>query len=245
MTKTPEDDMSIRVAVINRSTLLASEEAGGVTDALRKQVQRDYANGWEIGSEVAVDLTEAAADGAWQLVLLDDSDQADALGYHDLTQEGRPLGKVFVRSVRESGGEWSVAASHELLEMLADPDINLAAEGPDPNDPKKAAFYAYENCDPVQGDSYEIDGVAVSNFVYPEFFEMNPARGSRFDHLKLLSKPFKLRPNGYVSFLPIPGGAHWQQIFGELCDPSRRMPRPGGRRYRRMVPRSRWRRSAA
>lgn len=231
--------------MIDRSTLLAAEEAGRVTDALRKQVQVDYAAGWQVGAEVALDLTDTATTTDWQLVLLDDSDQADALGYHDLTKDGRPLGKVFVRSVKQSGGEWSVAASHELLEMLADPDINLAAEGPDPNDPGKAAFYAYENCDPVQGDSYAVDGTTVSNFVYPEFFEMNPARGARFDHLGLVSKPFALRPNGYLSFLPIPGGARWQQIFGELCAPVHRMPRPGGRRYRRMEPRGRWRRSTA
>jgi hypothetical protein len=235
--------LSIRVAVLNRSTLVAPEEARRVTDALRKQLQSDYAAGWETGAEVTIEQEERAPSEAWQLVLLDDSDQADALGYHDLTETGRPLGKVFVRSVRESGGQWSVAASHELLEMMADPDINLAAEGFAPNDPKTAAFYAYENCDPVQGDSYAIDGVTVSNFVYPEFFEMNPARGARFDHLKLVDSEFTLRPNGYMSFLPIPGGGQWQQIFGELCPAAHRKPRPGGRRYRRMVPRARWRRS--
>jgi hypothetical protein len=237
--------LSIRVAVLNRSTLVSPEEARRVTEALLRQVRTDYAAGWEVGAEVSVGLIDPAPPDAWQLVLLDDSDQADALGYHDLTATGRPLGKVFVRSVQQSGGSWSVAASHELLEMMADPDINLAAEGADPNDPKKAAFYAYENCDPLQGDTYGIDGVIVSNFVYPEFFELNPARGARFDHLKLVDAPFTLRPNGYMSFLPIPGGAHWQQIFGDLCPPTHRMPRPGGRRYRRMEPRSRWRPSTA
>jgi len=127
--------------------------------------------------------------------------------------------------------------------MLADPDINLAAEGFAPDDPKKAAFYAYENCDPVQGDTYAIDAVTVSNFVYPEFFEPDPARGARFDHLRLVTAPFTVRPNGYMSYLAVPGGAHWQQIFGELCPAIHRMPRPGGRRYRRMKPRATWRRS--
>lgn len=237
--------MSIRVDVLNRSTVVAREEANRVTDALRKQLQADYAAGWEVGAAVEIDLRESAADDAWQLVLLDDSDQADALGYHDLTETGRPLGKVFVRSVAQSGGQWSVAASHELLEMMADPDINLAAQGPSPNDPKAEAFYAYENCDPVQGDAYAIDGVTVSDFVYPEFFEIDPASGARFDHLGLLSSPFTLRPNGYLSFLPIPGSAHWQQIFGELCPAAHRMPRPGGRRFRRMRPRRLWQRSTA
>ena len=236
--------MAIHVAALNRSTLVAADEARRVTDALRKQLHTDYAAGWEMGAEVGLDVVDEAPAEAWQLVLLDDSDQADALGYHDLTKSGRPLGKVFVRSVQQSGGAWSVAASHELLEMMADPDINLAAEGFAPGDPKRVAFYGYENCDPVQGDTYAIDGVSVSDFVYPEFFELNPARGAMYDHLRLVTAPFTLRPNGYMSYMEVPGSAHWQQIFGELCPASHRLPRPGGRRYRRMKPRAAWRRSA-
>ena len=37
-------------------------------------------------------------------MILDDSDQANALGYHELSKTGTPLGKVFVRSVQQSGG---------------------------------------------------------------------------------------------------------------------------------------------
>ena len=94
--------MSIRVAVLNRSTSVQPDEAGRVTDALRKQVRTDYAAGWEIGAAVEIDLRDRAPSDAWQLVLLDDSDQADALGYHDLTETGRPLGKVFVRLSRRA-----------------------------------------------------------------------------------------------------------------------------------------------
>jgi hypothetical protein len=35
------------------------------------------------------------ASGSWWLVMLDDSDQAGALGYHDLTSDGLPLGNIF------------------------------------------------------------------------------------------------------------------------------------------------------
>ena len=56
---------------------------------------------------------------------LDDSDQASALGYHDMTSEGLPLGKVFGTTNLKFGTNWTVTASHELLEMLGDPSINL------------------------------------------------------------------------------------------------------------------------
>jgi hypothetical protein len=42
------------------------------------------------------------------------------VGYHDLTNEGLPLGKVFAGSDMVNGYNWTVTASHELLEMLID-----------------------------------------------------------------------------------------------------------------------------
>jgi hypothetical protein len=215
-----------------------------VVAALQKQLQTDYSPAWGPDAEIVIASSpEAIPESAWQLVLLDDSDHADALGYHELSVSGAPLGKVFVRSVEQSGGRWSVAASHELLEMMADPGINLAAEGYDPENRGATAFFAYEACDPVEGDTYEIDGVAVSDFVYPEYFELNPPPKSQFDRLRLLKEPFSLRPGGYMSILPIARSARWKQIFGESAPAFRVQPKPGGRRFRRMIPRREWRRS--
>ena|SRR5437899_1140274 len=62
--------------------------------------------------------------GAWALAFLDTADVANALGYHDLTPDGLPLSKVFVRTTLGAGQKVSVTASHELAEMLVDPAIN-------------------------------------------------------------------------------------------------------------------------
>lgn len=64
--------------------------------------------------------------GWWWLVLLDTSDEAGYLGYHEATIDGMPLGKVFVKTAEAANRAWSVTASHELLEMLADPWLNLS-----------------------------------------------------------------------------------------------------------------------
>jgi hypothetical protein len=235
--------MDAPIAVVNQSTLAKPDEVAKVVAALATQVSRDWSPRWYTAGALFVSSPKEAPPEAWQLVLLDDSDQANALGYHELSATGTPLGKVFVRSVQASGGIWSVAASHELLEMLADPDINLAAEGNDPDDPKSAAFWAYEVCDPVEGDTYAIDGVTVSDFVLPEYFEMDPPPSSRFDHLGLLMEPFTLRPGGYMSVLSIAKNARWRQIFGDAAPAYRVEPKPGGRRSRRMLPRHDWKRS--
>jgi hypothetical protein len=237
--------VGVRIAVVNRSSLAGPGDMSRVADALGKQLADDYSPVWGLEAEIAIAARpEAIPATAWQLVILDDSDQANALGYHELTKSGAPLGKVFVRSVQESGGEWSVAASHELLEMMADPALNLAAEGYDPESPGSPAFFAYENCDPVEGDTYRIDGVTVSDFVYPTFFELNPPQHSTFDRLGHLVKPFSLRPGGYMSVLPIGKGHTWKQIFGDQSRALRLQPKPGGRRFRRMLPRREWRCSA-
>jgi len=237
--------MDAPIAVVDQSTLAAPAEVAKVVAALATQVSRDWAPRWYTAGALFVASPKEVPAEAWQLVILDDSDQANALGYHELSSTGTPLGKVFVRSVQQSGGVWSVAASHELLEMLGDPDINLAAEGPDPDDPKSPAFFAYEVCDPVEGDTYSIDGVEVSDFVTPEYFEMDPPPKSRFDHLGLLKQPFTLRPGGYMSILPISKSARWKQIFGDSAPAYRVEPKPGGRRSLRMLPRRDWRRSRA
>ena len=83
--------------------------------------------------------------GTWWLTILDNSDQAGSLGYHDLTNEGLPLGRVFAGSDMVNGNNWTVTASHELLEMLIDPDINRAVFIQDETGAGK--LYAYEICE--------------------------------------------------------------------------------------------------
>jgi hypothetical protein len=139
---------------------------------------------------------------AWPVVLLDDTDEADALGYHDQTPDGRPYGRVFAAPVLNSKGTLltgansvSVTLSHEVLEMWWDPQVNLWYEAPD------GRIWAGELCDAVEGDSYDITvsgtAVAVSNFVLQPFFDCEPELGARFDFLGTLKKPFTIAPKGY------------------------------------------------
>jgi hypothetical protein len=118
-----------------------------------------------LGHRLLADLSSQRPSSGrrFQIVLTDDPDQAGALGYHEMTRNGTPLGKVFAGLDIRSGSSWTVTLSHELLEMLADPWINWCAEGSD------GRIYALEVCDAVESDSlgYEIDGVLVSDFIGP------------------------------------------------------------------------------
>jgi hypothetical protein len=66
---------------------------------------------------------------------------------HDTTPDGLPLGKVFAGTDKAFGTQWTVTASHELLEMLGDPAINLTALSMTPFEIAQnvvGQLYAYE-----------------------------------------------------------------------------------------------------
>ena len=59
-------------------------------------------------------------------------------------------------------------------------------------------FVAYEMCDAVEEETFAIDGVNMSNFVYPSYFEPWHKTGSTtFDFLMKLVNPFQIAPGGY------------------------------------------------
>jgi len=132
----------------------------------------------------------------WAIVFLDAYRDGTLEGFHDLTPDGLPLAKVYVKNVFELKDQVSVATSHELAEMLVDPAANLYSTGPRPN-----RHYDYEVADPVEEHTFKIDGIAMSDFVYPAYFETFHKPGSvRFDRMGILKRPFQLDPGGYQSY---------------------------------------------
>ena len=88
----------------------------------------------------------------------------------------------------------SASVSHEVVELLADPVACYYVDGLDD------WMYALEVADPVQDDYYNIDGVAVSNFTYPDYW--NPwgrkTRLRKLDHLGKITSAFEVREGGYL-----------------------------------------------
>jgi hypothetical protein len=229
-----------KVSIVNHATGVSPSDCTRLLKALQKQVDEHFAPVWGVRADLSLAEAAAPAPGSWWLVILDNSDQAGALGYHDVTDEGLPVGKVFVKTAAAANRGWTVTASHELLEMLADPDINLAITVP--RDNGQMILYAYEVCDPCQAFSYEIDGVAVSDFVYPEWFEsFRQPSNNHFDRLKKISWSLQLAAGGYANTFDIAAGFGWQQIEadGTPAPVVHRAP-PGSRRARRRLHRSLW-----
>ncbi len=224
----------IKIAVTNESSAMTDTQIAPIVAALQKQVSRDFAPLWGIDAQVQLYAKGAQPLDAWWLACFDTSDQAGALGYHDVTPSGLPLGKAFVGTDLQYGYSPSVTLSHELLEMLADPEIDTVIQV------GASTFYAYENCDAVETDNlgYLIDGILVSDFVTPAWFRHWQGQ-TRFDFRGLVKKPLQLLRGGYIGIWTPHGG--WTQKTAEGHQASHlHRARVGSRRERRRTPREDW-----
>jgi hypothetical protein len=182
---------SVRIACVNHAAVGLGVPFDKLTAALQSCFDRYFLPVW--GYPVTLYNTDKPKAGEWQFYYLDNADSAGALGYHDLTKDGQPVSKVFVKTTLAAKELVSVTACHELFEMVIDPLANLWAENSDGKE------YAYEMSDPVEEDTFLVDGVTMSNFVHPSWFEpfKHPA-GTRFDHLGKLKAPFSMTKGGYM-----------------------------------------------
>ena len=193
------------IACFNKATVALGVELDALIGAMQVYVDKFVAPVW--GTPAKLIKTTGFHKGAWAVVFLDDADQPDALAYHDLTPDGLPQSKVFVKTTLANGDLVSVSASHELVEMLVDPAINLMTTGPDPK-----TIYAYESADPVEALSFDVDGIQMSDFIYPAYFENFHKPGSvQFDHLNKVKKPFQILSGGYQIIFK---SGNWSQVFG-------------------------------
>ena len=188
------DNRPPRIACFNRAKTPMGVDFVALIAAMQKFVDDHFAPVW--GTPAKLVKSNGFLEGAWAMAFLDSEDDASLEGYHDLTPEGLPMSKVFVKNILKQKDQVSVAASHELAEMLVDPAANLYSTGPRAN-----RLYDYEVADPVEELFFKVDGIAMTNFVYPTYFENFHKRGStRFDHMEALELPFALHLGGYQSY---------------------------------------------
>src|SRR2546421_1935072 len=171
-----------------------------IAEALTIQAQRDFAPAW--GVEAAQFNVGGRGD---KIHFFDSAREAEEFGWHVTDDRGLPYAHVFAAASISHGNGWtdgaeavSVTASHEALEMLADPRANeFCFDG-------ERRLWAREVCDPVQSGAYKIRTgdtlVPVSNFVLPAYF--NPWAAGPYDHLRVLDEAFSIDTGGYALFQP-------------------------------------------
>jgi len=219
----------LQIAVMNSSTAIADADVQAMLPAFTQQWNNDLGPVWGVDQAkfTFVPTGQSPAAGSWWVAFLDDSTQAGALAFHDLTDEGLPISKVFVKTILADNASVSVGATHELCEMAVDPWLNSAYQDP------QGVFWAGEVCDPVEDDQYgyQIGGILVTDFVTPNWFAHEHAQGP-IDFKGHSNEAFQILTGGYAQkFDPQQG---WQQITGSKARRSRRAHAPhGSRRERR------------
>jgi hypothetical protein len=185
----------------NQSKLVSADECKLIARACDWQLRHHAGPAWE-RTPWRVLLSNVDPSASMPLVILDDADQGDALGFHDETPDGRVYARVFARPILDSGGtilhghlSVAVTASHEVLESFLDPHCQLWA------DDDGHVAWALEVADPVEAKGYAVPNYAggawVSNFVFPSFFDSRDSAGS-YDQLGVLTRPFTLDDGGYA-----------------------------------------------
>lgn len=219
--------MSTVIVVKNFSTVVSDADVSAALPAFQTQADRDLCPAYGLGSFTLEMRAQAAtvSPGEWQIVVLDETSDAEALGYHDETANGDPISYVGALASIRDGATWTEVFSHELCEMLVDPTIDRTARSVAQN-----RDYIEEACDAVERFTYVIDGVVVSDFVLPDFWrDEGSAAGSPLSFCANVSTPFSLSSGGYLSYVDLSDPSKgWQQIFAD------RASKPGTSRGARL-----------
>jgi len=207
------------VALVSLTRDISTSNVLQVAAAVQKQVTRDLTPLW--GIRANVDAFEKLADvpNDYHPVVLF-GDPAELLGQLEFEignvaaarlveqfQAGRIAGihaNAFTRqpfALIQAGDDWSVAVSHEVLEMLADPYGNRLIAARHPLDPDERVKYLLEVCDPCQTVGYTVNGWKMSDFYTPRYFD--PVRNSAafYSFTGAITHPLHLLEGGYISWI--------------------------------------------
>jgi hypothetical protein len=213
----------MNLTIANISTQVSAADLQAAVSAIGRQVAQHFQPEWGVTATlkgVALSLAgrPAPIDGQHDAILyLGDSAEdpttgvENALGYHATNHADVPYGFVYLDICQKYGENWTTTLSHEVLELVADPNATMTVAGPSPRGSHSHVHYDLEVCDPTQGDTYQIDGITVSNFVGKAYFRLTGGSG-RTDYLDLALAPFGVRPAGYLQYED-GRGAH--QIYGQ------------------------------
>ena len=246
------------IIVINESTVVSDEDLATWTAAVQRQITEHVAPFWGVSATLhnLPSGSPRPTGDEWWMVVLDDELSTINLGYHELGSNGQPMGKVLAK--KELDSPWnspgltrespSRVLSHEIIEMLVDPNLVSTIDYDDMS-------YQVEPGDivmlPTQG--YPIDNVLVSGWATPAYYRLNT--DTRYDYGGYLTGPCPTQAHGTYLLQRKIGEQTWQPNVlyalaeGPGLEPQRLhyMTRPhlGSRRHRIALGHAKWIRSTA
>lgn len=221
------------VALVSLTSDISNKSLMQAAAAVQKQITRDFTPFWGLRATVDAfeDLASVPSDyhpvvvfgdpdelmgrldfaigGEYATQLIDDFERERLSGLHLNAFTRQPFALV------AASDAWSVTVSHEVLELLADPFGNRLIAAAHPLDRRQRVKYLLEVCDPCQGIWYPVNGVPVSDFYTPRYFDPVAVDGSRFSFTGALESPLQILEGGYLSWIDPEDSGLYQLGAGE------------------------------
>lgn len=213
----------IQVGLVDRTGQIDPNLVHAAAVALNLQVTRDLPQFWPVSATVIyLPNPKQIPVGIWPVQLVKSLPPGEG-GFHSDVHK-QPYSKVIAS---KNDPTWTIDASHEILEMLVDPYGNrmqssVAIEIVDGKIKDGVGQFGYlvEACDPCEANNYAytINGIAVSDFITPHFYDPLATPGTRYSFTGALKGPRQILPGGYISWVNSQTD-EWQQLM--WVDPSR------------------------
>ena len=199
-----------QLALVSETSKLAFGELARVSAALQKQGSRDLGPIWGLRAtcDAFAKLEDVPVD-YWPIIVRDDIGVSGAAGVHE-DDSGHPFALV------QFDGGWSLTASHEMCEMLCDPMGNTVRAGQSPKKGQQRVEFLVEVvCDPSEAAEfgYAVNGVSVSDFYTPHYFDPAEVAGVRYSFTGAIKKPRQVLKGGYLSWHDPVTDRWFQQVF--------------------------------
>jgi hypothetical protein len=199
--------LTTNLALVSEVERHDASDVARVAAALQRQVTRDFTPLWEIPATIdAFPKLEDVPVGYWPLIIETKIDTPGAAGVHE-DKNGQPFALI---SMSDS---WSLTASHEMLEMLADPFGKRVIPGKSPKEDQGRVELLVEVCDPCEADqfAYTVNDILVSDFITPRYYDPKKTTSVRYSFTGAVTGPREILDGGYISWHDPASNRWWQQ----------------------------------
>jgi hypothetical protein len=208
---------NINIVIVDQTKKIDPTLLHNAALALNQQVTQDLPQYW---SGISANVSSAPSVGslptnAWPVFLVKSLPPGEG-GFH-MDKHNQPYAKVIGTP---DDPTWTIDASHEIIEMLVDPNGNrmqtsqaITIQGDNVVDAAGTFDYLVEACDPCEANNfaYEIQGIALSDFITPNFYDSTARSGVRYSFMGNIIRPRQLLKGGYISYIGSDG--KWNQIL--------------------------------
>lgn len=209
--------LQVKVGLVDTMGKVNPTTMAAAAAALNVQATRDLPQFWSVNAAVSyLPDPNSIPQGVWPIQIVESLPKGEG-GFH-LTNNNQPYAKVIYTP---GGDDWTIDASHEMVEMLIDPNGNrlqtstaIGIVGGNIKDIVGKFEYLVEACDPCEANNYaySIDGIMVSDFLTPHFYDLVAAPGVRYSFTGAIKTPREMLPGGYISYVD-PQSDEMQQIL--------------------------------